>query len=138
MKNTNRLFHSLFVLCALVITLIVPSISRGGELSADDKKFLAGYEQIRAALAADDLAAAQKAAASLADAGADISKSSSLTEARAAFAKLSGQAIKLASGQPGFFILHCPMLDKDWVQTSPNVGNPYAGKEMLTCGELKK
>jgi len=30
------------------------------------------------------------------------------------------------------------MLKKDWVQTSEKIGNPYYGKEMAGCGEIKK
>lgn len=30
------------------------------------------------------------------------------------------------------------MVKKDWVQTSEKISNPYAGKEMLTCGSIKK
>jgi hypothetical protein len=30
------------------------------------------------------------------------------------------------------------MVKKDWVQTSKQISNPYAGKEMLTCGVVKQ
>jgi hypothetical protein len=30
------------------------------------------------------------------------------------------------------------MLKKDWVQTSTTVANPYAGKDMVSCGEIQK
>ena len=26
---------------------------------------------------------------------------------------------------------------QDWMQTSKKVSNPYGGKEMITCGEIK-
>ena len=128
----------LFTLCAIALTFIFPSLTRAAELSANDKQFLQNYEQVRAALAADDLAGAKKAAASLGDEGSDLAKSDTLKDARKAFGKLSEQAVKLASGQPGFHVMHCPMVNKDWVQTSDKVANPYYGKEMLTCGEEKK
>ena len=47
-------------------------------------------------------------------------------------------AIKLAAGQPGYFVLHCPMLNAGWVQTSPEVSNPYGSAEMRGCGEVVK
>ncbi len=107
-------------------------------LSDKDKQFLTGYEKIRSALAADDLSNARTAAADLGDDGAVLAKSSSLKEARVAFEKLSDRAKQLANGQPGYFVVNCPMLKKDWVQTSEKIGNPYYGKEMATCGEIRK
>jgi len=137
MKKLTRLITHLSIVCALALPFL-PATSRAADLSAHDKQFLAGYEQIRAALAKDDLSAAQKAAAALADAGTAVAKSQSLDQARAAFAKLSDQAIHLAAGQSSLHVLHCDMANKDWVQTSVVVGNPYLGKEMAGCGELKK
>jgi len=36
----------------------------------------------------------------------------------------------------------CPapliLLVADWVQNSEKIGNPYYGKEMASCGEIKK
>jgi len=58
--------------------------------------------------------------------------------ARATFEKLSDKAKQLAAGQSGYYVVHCPMLNKDWVQTSEKIANPYYGKEMATCGEIKK
>jgi hypothetical protein len=108
------------------------------QLTDQDKKFLAAYEKAHQALAADDLAGAKKAGAELGDSGAELSKSSSLADARNAFSKLSDEAQKRTAGQSGYYIAHCPMLNKDWVQTTDKISNPYGGKEMLTCGEIKK
>jgi hypothetical protein len=107
-------------------------------LSDQDKQFLAGYDKVHQALVADDLAGAKKAARELGAAGDQLSKSNSLADARSAFGKLSGQAEKLAAGQSGYYVMHCPMKNADRVQTSAKVENPYGGKEMLTCGEVKK
>jgi hypothetical protein len=107
-------------------------------LSENDKQFLAGYEEARSALAADDLDRARTAGINLGDDGSALAKSASLKEARAAFEKLSEKAKNLAAGQPGYYVVNCPMLKKDWVQTSQTISNPYFGKEMATCGEIKK
>jgi hypothetical protein len=107
-------------------------------LSDADKQFLARYEKVRSALAADDLSAAKTAAGELGDEGGALAKSNSLKEARAVFEKLSDKAKQLAGGQSGYYFVHCPMLKKDWVQTSDKIANPYYGKEMSTCGEIKK
>jgi hypothetical protein len=107
-------------------------------LSDDDKQFLAGYEKVRSALAADDLGGAKSGAATLGEDGVALAKSGSLKEARVAFEKLSDKAKKLAAGQSGYYVVNCPMLKKDWVQISDKIGNPYFGREMATCGEIKK
>jgi hypothetical protein len=51
---------------------------------------------------------------------------------------ISDEAIKLTQGQPGLFVMTCPMARADWVQTDKKVRNPYMGKVMLECGGLKK
>ncbi len=111
---------------------------QAANLSDQDKQFLTAYGKARDALVADDLAGAKKAGTDLGSDGADLSKSKSLDEARAAFGKLSDKAVKLAAGQSGYYVAHCPMKNKDWVQTSTIIANPYGGKEMIGCGEIKK
>lgn len=118
-------------------TLIALSV-QAANLSEKDKQFLAGYEKVHRALAADDLSSAKSAAKELGEKGTDILKAGSLEDARASFEKLSNRAKTLATGQSGYHVFHCPMLKKDWVQTSTTAANPYAGKEMAGCGELKK
>jgi hypothetical protein len=113
-------------------------LAHAGSLADNDKQFLGAYEKVRSALAADDLANAKAAASDLRDDGVTLAKSSSLKEARVAFEKLSEKAKKLATGQSGYYVVNCPMLKKDWVQTSEKIGNPYYGKEMATCGEIRK
>ena len=61
MKRFSQIF-------ALFVLLAVAGLSRvvfADELTNDDKYFLAGYEKMRAALVADDLVKANKAAAEL-------------------------------------------------------------------------
>jgi hypothetical protein len=125
----------------LLITVCVAfgsATMQAAPLSDADKQFLARYEKVRSALAADDLGAARTVAGDLGDEGAPLAKSSSLKEARGAFEQLSNKAKQLAAGQAGYYVVHCPMLKKDWIQTSEKIANPYYGKEMATCGEIKK
>jgi hypothetical protein len=112
--------------------------AQAASLSDDDKQFLGAYEKVRSALIADDLANAKVAASDLREDGVELAKSSSLKEARVAFEKLSDKAKKIAAGQSGYYVITCPMLKKDWVQNSDKIGNPYYGKEMASCGEIKK
>ena len=111
---------------------------QAANLSDQDKQFLTSYGKAHDVLVADDLAGAKKAGTDLGSEGADLSKSKSLDEARAAFGRFSDKAVKVAAGQSGYYVAHCPMKNKDWVQTSTTIANPYGGKEMISCGEIKK
>lgn len=134
MKYLNNNLKSL-----LVAALAFSAISaRAANLSDKDKQFLAGYEKIHTALAADDLSTAKAAAKELGSEGNDIAKATSLKDARASFEKLSRHAKTLVAGQPDYHVFHCPMLKKDWVQTSTTTANPYGGKDMVGCGEIQK
>src|SRR2546422_11275700 len=132
MKLSYKKISALFAAMALAVSL------QAANLSDQDKQFLVAYGKAHDALVADDLAGAKKAGADLGPDGANLSKSTSLDEARSAFGKLSDKAVKLASGQSGYYVAHCPMKNKDWVQTSTTIANPYGGKEMVSCGEIKK
>ena len=127
------------MLAALALSLVLTHVSASAaNLTDQDKKFLAGYEKAHVALTSDNLDGAKAAAPELGDAGADLGKSASLKDARAAFEKLSDKAKQLTSGQSGYYVANCPMLKKDWVQTNEKIANPYGGKDMLTCGAIKK
>ena len=65
-----------------LVALAVPLSA--APLTDQNKQFLAAYERVHQALVADDLPGAQKAAADLGPSGADLTKSKSLAEARAA------------------------------------------------------
>src|SRR5438128_257420 len=131
--------HKLTTLLFAAIALgMSASPGYAANLSDQDKKFLTSYEKIHMALAADDLAGAKTAATELGGSGDDIAKAHSLHDARAGFEKLSAHAKKITPGQSGYHVAHCPMLNKDWVQTSTTISNPYGGKEMINCGEIQK
>lgn len=134
--NTKKFAVTAVTSAIALMALAVPLSA--AQLTDQNKQFLAAYDKVHHALVADDLVGVKKAAAELGAAGADLLKSNSLDEARAAFSKLSAEAEKMAAGQSGYYVMHCPMKNKDWVQTSDKVENPYGGKDMLTCGEVKK
>lgn len=129
----------------------------GAPLTAEQKNYLALYEPIRAALAADDLPAAKKAATALAAAPQEkaaneaetkrlatnlaaskkLAGSSSLSEARDAFKIVSRKASHLAEGLSGYHRFLCPHIPNDegkWVQTLSTPSNPYEGKANPKCG----
>ena len=126
------------VLAVLLFSSVFCLTSRAADLSAEDKEFLAKYEKVRAALANDNLENAKKAASDLGDEGAALSKSDKIATARTEFSKLSEHAIKLASGVSGYYIVNCPMVQKDWVQPTGAISNPYAGQSMINCGAIRK
>ena len=136
MKKTIYNFRTLLA-ATIAITAIAVS-AQAANLSDKDKQFLAGYEKVHTALAADDLSTAKSAAKDLGEEGRAIAQAGSLKDARAGFEKLSNRAKTLVAGQAGYHVLHCPMLKKDWVQTSTTVANPYGGKNMVGCGQIKE
>ena len=138
----SRLLRSgSILLCGLALLTAPLATTRAAQpLSADDAKFMTIYEQVLKALVQDNVNAAKDAAHALpGDAGADLLKSGNdLKAARNAFAVLSQTAEKKVAGNPDFHVFYCPMVKKDWVQSTTTIANPYMGKEMLTCGAEKK
>jgi hypothetical protein len=135
----KKSIHSFQTVLAIAIAILgIASPTQAANLSDKDKQFLAGYEKVHTALVADDLSGAKSAAKDLGDEGSAVTTARSLKDARASFEKLSDRAKTLAAGQSGYHVFHCPMLKKDWVQSSTAVANPYGGKEMVGCGEIQK
>jgi len=70
-----------------------------------------------------------------------LGEAKDLKAARAAFKPLSASLVKyLADKKAGKGVYHevyCPMADANWLQTGKDIRNPYFGKEMLDCGEIK-
>ena len=164
MKSSARPLPRPFAVLAAVgfgLALTVSGCSRHADtrpassLSEQDRAVLDDYEQIRAALAADNLLATHYPAsdlvkkltptdtkalapAALAPA-AGIMAAPALDRARQIFKRLSAAVIPKASGVEGYYVMTCAMPSAgDWVQRSPNVDNPYFGKDMHDFGDLKK
>jgi hypothetical protein len=136
MRQSINNFRTLLAATIAITAIAFPT--QAANLSDKDKQFLAGYEKVHTALAADDLSTAKSAAKDLGEEGSNIAQAGSLKDARAGFEKLSSRAKTLVPGQSSYHVFHCPMLKKDWVQTSTTVANPYGGKEMAGCGEIQK
>lgn len=65
----------------------------------------------------------------------------SFSQAREGFKKLSNPIVKwVKKNKPeGWSVVYCSMLDASWVQKKDQkIQNPYAGKEMQSCGEKKE
>jgi Cu(I)/Ag(I) efflux system membrane fusion protein len=163
-KDWNRRFvataRRLGFLLLIAFSTLVAAAAKDISLTASEKMFLSQYENLRASLAADDLPAAKKAAAAIAESAASphagkereieqapsyidaakrIAEAKSLRPAREAFKTLSRFAVDLTDGQKGYYHLRCSMVPRgggDWIQTTNTVGNPYFGKSMLNCGDI--
>jgi len=126
----------------------IPDQHASAYAPAAQKQILSDYETVRAALSVDDLGAARTAAqklsteevrthhAGIANSAQEIARAGDIAAARQAFKILSTGTIALARQQKGYFIMHCPMADADWVQTTREVANPYFGRSMASCGEV--
>lgn len=132
-----------------IVSILTVSVLPVFAAEAGSNKVLDAYTAVSTALAGDDLAGAQKAAKDLATAAkaehpklADnaegVAASDSLEKAREKFRPVSKEAVELAAGKDGYFVLTCPMAKADWVQKDEQVANPFYGSEMLRCGSIKK
>jgi hypothetical protein len=109
------------------------------ELAKDSTKDVAdNATAIAKAVKGDEMKMLSSDVATQAD---TLAKAKDLKAAREAFKPLSKSLIKyLADNKAGKGVYHeayCPMVKSSWLQTEKEVRNPYYGKSMLTCGELK-
>jgi hypothetical protein len=147
------------LLSALLISLVTlpgfASIATATDHPAND--VITAYLQVHAALAADDLAAAKTAGATLLTAAAGdpafaaltgsagtIANAGNFADGRSGFLHLSQALIPLLKqpGTPELYLAHCPMAfggqGGDWLQAGQRISNPYYGKSMLRCGVIKE
>lgn len=69
-----------------------------------------------------------------------VAKAKDLKTTRAAFKPLSNSLIKYLANHnaKGAYVeVYCPMAHASWLQADKKVNNPYRGKGMPTCGEIK-
>jgi len=115
------------------------------------------YARIQTGLAQDSFATVQQNAASLvkslqgdsakalpavlSDQATALANAKDLASAREAFKPFSRSLIDFLKAQNlpagAYYEVYCPMADASWVQTDKNVANPYFGKAMLHCGQIK-
>ena len=138
------------ITCVLAAALFVaPASAR--QASNEETACLKAYHEVRDALVRDDLPAAKKSASDLAGKATEakcpttpkhaeeLAKSDSLEKAREHFKAISTECIKMMAGVDGQYVFTCSMAKADWLQSdSKQVANPYMGKKMPTCGEIKK
>ncbi len=97
-----------------------------------------GVAEAARAIAAEAARMGEKAAAIGAAAEA-VAAAPDLASARDAFGPLSDALIAYGR-EVGFGELrlaYCPMVDKEWLQATSAIRNPFYGSMMLTCGEFR-
>jgi cbb3-type cytochrome oxidase subunit 3 len=161
-KIRRRVIFQLGAIALLICFVIIGLVAwafHPRSLTESERAALVEYEKIRLALANDDLATALRSAGSLrsrfpqlpiSDQASALQKCASLESARQIFKEISHQAVALVRGADGYFIGICPpgngcpvrcspcRMDEfgPWVQVSPELKNPYMGKESPRCGVL--
>ena len=97
-----------------------------------------GVAEAARAIAAEAAEMGDQAAAIGAAAEA-LAATTDLQSARDAFGPLSDALI--AYGRDVGFgelrLAYCPMVDKEWLQATSEIRNPFYGSMMLTCGEFR-
>ena len=124
-------------------------------LTDADRRALDDYEQIRAALAADDAKGAKKAAVTMvahltpADPKAPappllgpasgVADAQALDTMRQRFEKLSDSVVPMVRGIESYYVMTSDLPNTvPWVQRTKEVDNPFFGKAMHGVGELSK
>lgn len=71
-------------------------------------------------------------------AASDLAAAADLGAARDAFYALSKPLVRYRFGVEGErpMVLYCPMAKRSWLQPEGEIGNPYHGRSMPTCGEI--
>ncbi len=78
-------------------------------------------------------------AAAIGAAAEALAETTDLQSARDAFGPLS-DALIVYGREVGFGELrlaYCPMVDREWLQATSEIRNPFYGSMMLTCGEFR-
>jgi hypothetical protein len=137
---------------------LVCAIVAGARVQASDamEAIVRSYLDIQRQLAADKADGVKPAALAIGEQALRMGTAGEgiVTSARAVAAAADIKAVRLAFGDlsdaviaagraegwkdvPDVKVAYCPMARKFWVQTEPEIRNPYYGKAMLTCGEFK-
>ncbi len=70
-----------------------------------------------------------------------LAQAKDLESARAAFKALSESLIGYLKTQKvpagSYYVAYCPMAKASWLQTDKTIVNPYMGKSMIHCGQIK-
>jgi len=96
------------------------------------------FDAERAGVTADQVDECKNLLPEIAAGAQQIAQGANLDEIRSAFFELSkplGRYRKL-TGDLDSKVMFCPMAKKAWIQTGSEVGNPYLGTDMPSCGQV--
>jgi len=149
-----------FTLNALTLAIVALHATTATAAPKPEEHLVESYLAIQSALAADSIDGVRSAAGHVAHGAGRlkakapaaferVSKASKvlasakdLAAARLAFKELSAATIDLNDrgllGKRDLVAVHCSMAGASWLQTGTAVRNPYYGKSMLACGEVRK
>jgi hypothetical protein len=156
-SKLNSFLFALAVLAAPLPSTYADDKKTDDALMEPVKSVLDHYLKIQGELAKDSIKGVDEHANAIAKAvkgddmkmlPADVSKQAEtlaqtkdLKAARDAFKPLSASLVTyLADHKAGSGMYHeayCPMAKANWLQTGKTIKNPYMGKAMIGCGELK-
>jgi hypothetical protein len=160
MSRMNKTLGLIFILASLAVPIAgfsaQPNVAGQG-LADPAKSVLEHYVAIQKELAKDSIKDVNENATAIAKAvktdetkkfSPDVAKQADalaqakdLKKAREAFKPLSESLVKYVAdskaGKGTYHEAYCPMAKASWLQTEKEVRNPYYGKSMLDCGELK-
>lgn len=158
MKLFNHFSPSILGGLALAMTTFAPATRAADNpaLMEPVKSVYSHYLKIQTSLAGDSLEGVAANAGAIAKAvNADsmkmlpatvateadtLAKATDLKSARAAFKPLSHSLIQYLAdhkAKGAYVEVYCPMANASWLQANKHVNNPYFGREMPTCGEIK-
>jgi hypothetical protein len=124
----------------LSMAIVDPAVAIQKSLADDSTAGVRGNAEIVEEVATNRL---KPPSPEIAQAAKTLKSAANLADARTAFGKLSEAIVAYVEAQkltldPRFHIAFCPMVNKPWLQAGEQISNPYYGKEMPTCGSLKK
>ena len=147
--------HPGTILLTLALLLTAGPAFSAPSLSGFDA-VLGHYEVVRKALTADTVTGIPDHAAAIhklakgapadlapkiAEAAARLGAARDLKTARDAFYELSKPMVRWretagGTGSQEHVVAYCPMSKRSWLQPKGEIGNPYYGRSMATCGEV--
>ncbi|MCS3528880.1 DUF3347 domain-containing protein [Chryseobacterium sp. JUb7] len=150
-----------YIITAVFSVFSIISLSAQSKKDAQVTKLYQNYIAIKSALASDDADKTSKAAtefiktASAIDVksvsegnlnilrkdATAISEARSINAQRETFYNLSDNMIALTKefklSENPIYVQYCPMADGNWLSDESKIVNPYYGKSMLSCGNVK-
>jgi Cu(I)/Ag(I) efflux system membrane fusion protein len=98
----------------------------------------ADWSAERAGVDPTEAEAARALLPELTEAAAALAESSDIQTARDAFYELSKPLVRLRGAVRGDVpvVAYCSMAKRSWLQPEGELGNPYYGRSMPTCGEV--